>query len=76
MFITFLSLKCDFFILFKPFEDQKPQKGYFGKPKNKYFGKAVSGILANPKMGTLANSKDPDEMPLDAAFHQGLHCLV
>ena len=27
-------------------------------------------------MGTLANSEDPDEMQLNAAFHQGLHCLV
>ena len=25
--------------------------------------------------GTLANSEDPDEMPHNAAFHQGLHCL-
>ena len=25
-------------------------------------------------MGTLTNSEDPDEMPHDAAFHQGLHC--
>ena len=23
----------------------------------------------------MANSVDPDEMPHDAAFHQGLHCL-
>ena len=27
-------------------------------------------------MDTLANSKDPDEMPHYAAFHQGLHCLL
>ena len=27
-------------------------------------------------MGTLANSEDPDEMPHNAAFHQGLHCLL
>ena len=26
-------------------------------------------------MGTLENSEDPDEMPHNAAFHQGLHCL-
>ena len=25
--------------------------------------------------GTLASSEDSDEMPLDVAFHQGLHCL-
>ena len=27
-------------------------------------------------MGTLANSEDPDEMPLNAAFHQDLHCSL
>ena len=27
-------------------------------------------------MGTLANSEHPDEMPPNAAFHQGLHCLL
>ena len=27
-------------------------------------------------MGTLANSVDPDEMPHNAAFHQGLDCLL
>ena len=26
--------------------------------------------------GTLANSEDPDEMPQNATFHQGLHCLL
>ena len=26
-------------------------------------------------MGTFTNCEDPDEMPHDAAFHQGLHCL-
>ena len=26
--------------------------------------------------GTLASSEDPDEMQHDAAFHQGLHCLL
>ena len=25
-------------------------------------------------MGTFANCEDPDEMPHNAAFHQGLHC--
>ena len=29
-----------------------------------------------PLNGYLANSEDPDEMPLNAAFHQGLHCLL
>ena len=27
-------------------------------------------------MGTLANGEDPDEMQHNAAFHQGLHCLL
>ena len=27
-------------------------------------------------MCTLANSEDPDEMLHNAAFHQGLHCLL
>ena len=29
-------------------------------------------------MGTLANSEDPvaDELQHNAAFHQGLHCLL
>ena len=27
-------------------------------------------------MGPLANSEDPDEMQHNAAFHQGLHCLL
>ena len=26
-------------------------------------------------MGTFTNSEDPDEMPHNVAFHQGLHCL-
>ena len=30
----------------------------------------------NTLMGTLANSEDPDEMQHNAAFHQGLHCLL
>ena len=27
-------------------------------------------------MGTLASSEDPDEMPNNSAFHQGMHCLL
>ena len=27
-------------------------------------------------MGIMAISEDPDEMPQNAAFHLGLHCLV
>ena len=27
-------------------------------------------------MGTLVNSEDPDEIPHNAAFHQGLHCYL
>ena len=29
----------------------------------------------NLQTGTLANCEDPDEMPHNVAFHQGLHCL-
>ena len=32
-----------------------------------------SGCLST---GTLANSEDPDEMPHNVAFHQGLHCML
>ena len=27
-------------------------------------------------MGMFTNSEDPDEMPHNVAFHQGLHCLL
>ena len=27
-------------------------------------------------MGTFVNREDPDEMPHNAAFHQGLNCLL
>ena len=27
-------------------------------------------------MGTLTISEDPDKMPHNAAFHQGMHCLL
>ena len=27
-------------------------------------------------MGIFANSEDPDEMQHNAAFHQGVHCLL
>ena len=30
----------------------------------------------NPLTGTSANGEDPNEMPHDAAFHQGLLCLL
>ena len=39
-------------------------------------------IIVNPwftsdfRMSTLTNSEDPDEMTHNAAFHQGLHCLL
>ena len=32
-------------------------------------------ILTLCKLGTFANSEDQDEMQLNVAFHQGLHCL-
>ena len=30
----------------------------------------------NPKTGTLSKSQDLDEIPHEAVFHQGLHCLL
>ena len=39
-------------------------------------------LLINPlysgnlKMETWTNSEDPDEIPHNAAFHHGLHCLL
>ena len=30
----------------------------------------------NPLTGTFTNSVDPDEMLHDAAFYQGIHCLL
>ena len=30
----------------------------------------------NPETGTFTNSEDQDEMPQNAAFHQGQHCLL
>ena len=35
-----------------------------------------SFVDQKPHKGTLANSEEPDEMRHDAAFHQGLHCLL
>ena len=47
------------------------------------FAAVVIGALrVNPfhskylQTGNLANSEDPDEMPPNVAFHQGLHCLL
>ena len=41
---------------------------------------AVGGMLktntTTTNLGTLANGEDPDEIQHDAAFHQGLHCLL
>ena len=43
----------------------------------------VSGLLTlstlytgDFQMSSFANSEDPDEMTHNAAFHQGLHCLL
>ena len=35
-----------------------------------------SNTIAFHFIRTLENSEDSDEMPHDAAFHQGLHCLL
>ena len=45
-----------------------------------YVGESISRVFLAVKlpfeMGTFTNSVDPDEMPHNAAFHQGLHCLL
>ena len=41
--------------------------------KNKYI---LDLNQSDTKMCTLAYSEDPDEMPLNTAFHKGLHCLL
>ena len=46
-----------------------------------YATQFITSILTNCaqkplKTSTLANSEDPGEMPHNAAFHQGLHCLL
>ena len=33
-------------------------------------------IFVPEELFILANSEDPDEMPHNAAFHQGPHCLL
>ena len=33
-------------------------------------------IVLNVCCDIVTNSEDPDEMPWNAAFHQGLHCLL
>ena len=44
--------------------------------ESKKEGKDQESTIRNPKRSTLANNEDPDEMPHNAAFHQGLHCLL
>ena len=59
-------------------------KGYAGSGLDKpqcYFTHVIPKLLTlgRPETsytGTLANSVDPDEMPHNVAFHQGLHCLL
>ena len=41
--------------------------------KDNFLANSVD-ILAN-SVDILANNVDPDEMPQNVAFHQGLHCL-
>ena len=41
--------------------------------------KVIFCISANARTlvtGTMANSEDPDELMIEAVFHQGLHCLL
>ena len=32
-------------------------------------------FTGDSQLSTLVNDEDPDEMPHNVAFHQGLHCL-
>ena len=32
--------------------------------------------MGNPYTSTFKNSEDPDEMPHNVTFHQGLHCIM
>ena len=36
----------------------------------------VTKDLTYVYLSSLANSEDPDEMLQNAAFHQGMHCLL
>ena len=38
--------------------------------------KSASVLVDQKPRSTLANSEDPDEIPHDAAFHQGLHYFL
>ena len=42
---------------------------------SKYSCTSTQYINWKPLIGYFANSEDPHEMPHNAAFHQGLHCL-
>ena len=48
----------------------KRKKKTSGPPTTKLSGPRHAGAY------TLANSEEPDEMPHNVAFHQGLHCLI
>ena len=55
------------------------RKAREGKVETRGSGSTLSAnplYTGNPYMDTLANCEDPDEMPQDVAFHQGLPCLL
>ena len=31
-------------------------------------------VTRDPLIGAFSNNEDPDEMPQNVSFHQGLHC--
>ena len=44
-------------------------------PFSKFYA-LLTLCIQKPLNGYFTNSEDPDEVPHDAAFHQGLHCLL
>ena len=44
--------------------------------KHHYYKLFLLTFVSWKPLGTLANSEDSDEMQHNAAFHQGLHCLL
>ena len=52
------------------------EPGLLSLPKLSSLPHLTHCTLVTPKLCTFTNSEDPDEMPHNAAFHLGLHCLL
>ena len=58
--------------MFSSGTEMKNSSAFLNPPLNGYFGNS-----ADPdEMAHYGNSEDPEEMPHNAAFLQGLHCLL